>query len=74
MDYKTGWHCFSLSLLTDSIMCVGDEGSLLQENKYFITIIWTQSCLLLSDDVCMKEIATTSFKLKCIIFQKLYLK
>ncbi len=40
-------------------MCISDERSLLQENKYFITIIWTQSCLLLSDDVCMKEIATT---------------
>ncbi len=40
-------------------MCVSDEGSLLQENKFFITIIWTQNCLLLSDDVCMKEIATT---------------
>ncbi len=57
---KTGWHCLSLSLLTDSqLMCISDERSLLQENKYFITIIWTQSCLLLSDDVCMKEIATT---------------
>ncbi len=41
-------------------MCISDERSLLQENKYFITIIWTQSCLLLSDDVCMKEIATTN--------------
>ncbi len=40
-------------------MCISDERSLLQENKYFITIIWTQSCLLLSDDVCMREIATT---------------
>ncbi len=34
---------------------------LLQGNKHFITIIWTQSCLLLSDDVCLKEIATTVY-------------
>ncbi len=55
-DYKkTGWHCdsLSLSLLTDSQLCVlVTRDLLLQGNKYFITIIWTQSCLLLSDDVC----------------------
>ncbi len=49
-DYKTDWHCDSLSLAPDwlTAMCV----LLLQGNKYFIIIIWTQSCLLLSDDVC----------------------
>ncbi len=42
-----------LSLLTDLQLCMLElRDLLLQENKHFIIIIWTQSCLLLSDDVC----------------------
>ncbi len=41
-------------------MCIGDEDLSSKRINTFITIIWTQSCLLLSDDVCLKEIATTS--------------
>ncbi len=40
-------------------MCVGDKDLSCKRINTFITIIWTQSCLLLSDDVCLKEIATT---------------
>ncbi len=40
-------------------MCIGDEDLSCKRINTFITIIWTQSCLLLSDDVCLKEIATT---------------
>ncbi len=43
-------------------MCVGDEDLSCKRINTFITIIWTQSCLLLSDDVCLKEIATTLSK------------
>ncbi len=42
-NYKTGWHCFSLSLLTDSLMCIGDEDLSCKRINTFITIIWTQS-------------------------------
>ncbi len=40
-------------------MCIGDEDLSCKRINTFITIIWTQSCLLLSDEVCLKEIATT---------------
>ncbi len=43
-------------------MCIGDEDLSCKRINTFITIIWTQSCLLLSDDVCLKEIATTLVK------------
>ncbi len=33
-----------------------DEDLSCKRINTFITIIWTQSCLLLSDDVCLKEI------------------
>ncbi len=44
----------SLSSLTDlaHVYYLRRGDLLLQENKHFIIIIWTQSCLLLSDDVC----------------------
>ncbi len=50
----------SLSLLTDLQLCVLElRDLLLQENKHFIIIIWTQSCLLLSEMFVREKIATT---------------
>ncbi len=41
-------------------MCIGDKEIFSCKGiNTFITTIWTRNCLLLSDDVCMKEIATT---------------
>ncbi len=41
-------------------MCIGDEEIFsCKRINTFITTIWTQNCLLLGDDVYMKEIATT---------------
>ncbi len=48
-------------------MCIGDEDLSCKRINTFITIIWTQSCLLLSDDVCLKEIATTPAQ-SCFFF------
>ncbi len=41
-------------------MCIGDKEIFsCKRINTFITTTWTQNCLLLSDDVYMKEIATT---------------
>ncbi len=57
-----------LSSLTDSLMCIGDKEIFSCKGiNTFITTIWTQNCLLLSDDVCMKEIATTLFTEQLIL-------
>ncbi len=57
----------SLSSLTHSYVCYLQR-DLLQGNKYFIIIIWTQICLLLSDDVCQKIATTTSIHSTPVFF------
>ncbi len=59
---KTDRNCFPLSFssLTHSSCVLVTRDLSCRRINTFITIIWTQNCLLLSDDVCMKEIATTT--------------